>query len=403
MDVAVGIAALSDATEARWAAADHRWEAFPEAAAAALGELGLHEAWSVDDLMGHIVGSAGLPRQVDPQSAFGEPPVTLSFGDRFAIDVYFWHRPVVSVHNHSFAGAFMVLAGRSLHTRYTFEIEASYDDRVMTGAVRALDVELLEPGSVRRITSNLDDLHQVAHLSRPCATLVVRTNREDFDHPIYTYMPPSAALLAPRWLTTSQRKQLAMIELLYKLDHRSADARAAELVEGAEDLLAAWTLRAVAQLTQDVGRARGVCASVRQRAWFEAYLESMACTDAVDLHWDHVLDEGYRLFGMLVKYVADRDTRDRIAGQYLPGHSFVDAVVAWTKQLAMTGGFGVALPELAFVALRCFTEGMDDAQTADALVAHFGTERPPDMLANVNQVRGFFTSRALYRALFESC
>jgi hypothetical protein len=62
-----------------------------------------------------------LPEQRDLPGHFGDPPITLYNAPRFHIDVYFWLEGTTAIHQHSFCGAFQVLMGSSIHSRYEFE------------------------------------------------------------------------------------------------------------------------------------------------------------------------------------------------------------------------------------------------------------------------------------------
>jgi len=67
-----------------------------------------------------VHNSVSLPEQQDIEGRFGNPPITMFSGARFYIDVYYWLDGTTAIHQHSFTGAFQVLLGSSIHSRYSF-------------------------------------------------------------------------------------------------------------------------------------------------------------------------------------------------------------------------------------------------------------------------------------------
>lgn len=401
MNFDASIDALVTNVENQWAAVDHNRAAFPAIAVAAIEQAAIHNKVTLQDLLSYLAEQPSFPKQVDPSSAFGETPITLRFRERFAVDLYFWHRPVVTIHNHSFSGAFSVLVGVSLHTLYSFIESKRFGDRVMIGEVAQDDVELLQRGAVREIVGSVAHVHQVAHLSRPCVSLVIRTHPDPSDPPIYTFLPPSFAMLESRSLSESEQKQLALVDLFCRTPRKQADDLLLSMLLGADDLLVAWALRSVAEKSQDLDRARQLAARLGERPWLDAFLRSIEHTDTADVNLRMVSGEGPRLFVMLLKNADDRETRDRIASEYRPGQSFTDAVVAWTAELSRAGFFGMPLPEVAIIALHSFVEGANDEATCREIAAHYG--RSADgLLETVQQMREFFNTTALYRQLLQS-
>src|SRR5262245_40041467 len=109
--------------EASWRAENYAESAFPDLAARALSEADLLKHATPCDVIRWLGKESSLPRQLDVDGAFGDPPITLYSGTRFFIDLYFWVDGTTDVHQHSFAGAFQVMAGSSIHSRYSFRKE----------------------------------------------------------------------------------------------------------------------------------------------------------------------------------------------------------------------------------------------------------------------------------------
>src|SRR4030095_11070923 len=97
----------------------------------------------------------------------GDPPITLFSGPRFYIDIYFWLDGMTSIHQHSFAGAFHVILGSSLHSQYGFELKQTINAHLASGEITLQGVQLLEKGETRMILPGQQFIHSLFHLDRP--------------------------------------------------------------------------------------------------------------------------------------------------------------------------------------------------------------------------------------------
>jgi len=111
---------LGALVESRWKAENYNELLFPKIAAQALAEYDLPARVDPWDIIRWVHTTPSLPEQRDVEGRFGNPPVTLFSGPRFHIDVYYWLDGTTSIHQHSFTGAFQVLLGSSIHSRYSF-------------------------------------------------------------------------------------------------------------------------------------------------------------------------------------------------------------------------------------------------------------------------------------------
>ena len=66
-----------------------------------------------------------LPKQVNFNSGFGQPPLVVFEAPGFYIEVLSWFPSRTSIHGHGFTGAFRVLDGYSLQVGYRFEEESA--------------------------------------------------------------------------------------------------------------------------------------------------------------------------------------------------------------------------------------------------------------------------------------
>jgi len=171
----------------------HREEAFPEIAERALRESSLLSELSTSEIYTWAVGLPELPPQLDNGSTFGEPPLTVYWGERFVIDVYTWFSSTTSIHQHGFTGAFGVLEGGSVHTTYHFEEHDRVNSRLQLGQLTMKDVKFLGRGDVHAIHARRGFIHSLFHLEHPSVSVVVRTQRDDEYNPQYSYLHPGVS------------------------------------------------------------------------------------------------------------------------------------------------------------------------------------------------------------------
>jgi hypothetical protein len=216
-----------------WAAEGKPDDRFPAIAAEAL--LRGLEAHPVgwDDLTDWAVVTEHLPHQPRMDETFGQPPLTLFWNGEFQVDALFWLDSSTAVHGHGFSGAFLVLAGRSLHTRFAFEERHRCTARFRLGEVRPVDVEVLDPGDVRRILPDAGLIHSVVHLGVPSVTLVARTCGKTAAEPELVYFPPSLAV-DPSRSSPLRARRTQIMRMLVRCDADGLMRTAEALVRGSE-------------------------------------------------------------------------------------------------------------------------------------------------------------------------
>ena len=117
-----------------------------------------------------------LPEYTALSNTFGQPALTVYVGEYFFIEVLFWFPSRTSIHGHGFCGAFRVLQGISIQTRYQFSDIKLYDDAALkTGKLELQAIDILRPGDTYKISPLESFIHAVIHLGQPSLTLVVRT------------------------------------------------------------------------------------------------------------------------------------------------------------------------------------------------------------------------------------
>lgn len=179
--------------EEAWSVRGFAREAFPELASRALVKAKLAENFNENDVLEAVLTSQALPPQLDITASFGQPPLTTLRTAHFLVDIYFWTNLDVSIHDHSFVGAFANLSGDSFNCLYEFTGDTGSESDVVSGNLRLKAVDKLKSGDVRPIVDGRRFIHQVWHLDYPTVTVAIRTFGVDPERRPFTYLPPGLA------------------------------------------------------------------------------------------------------------------------------------------------------------------------------------------------------------------
>lgn len=211
---------LADEIEYEWRSAGYDEGAFPRIATQALVKANLHERVTVSQILQSLGTSSGLTEQRDMPGGFSNLPLTLVNCPRFFIDLYLWLDGTTTIHQHSFAGAFQVLEGSSLHSRYRFDESRRINDHFRLGEVVYESSELLKQGAVREIIPGAGHAHSLFHLARPSATITVRTFQLPTQTPQFDYLKPSIAInhFFSDQLTTKRAQTVALMLAIPSMD-----------------------------------------------------------------------------------------------------------------------------------------------------------------------------------------
>jgi hypothetical protein len=222
---------LGAEVERLWRVQDYSPRHFSDIATAALAAADLPRQLQPDDIIDWAFGATALPRQQNLPATFGQPPVTLFYSKRFYIEALFWIDGSTTIHEHAFSGAFQVLAGSSIETRYSFEPARSVDGHLVLGELHVASASLLRKGDVRPIASGLGRLiHSLFHLERPSVTVVVRTFRDAEAGPQFNYLRPGVGH-DPFFQEQTLDRTIELVRLLRHIDHPGFEAKVADLVE----------------------------------------------------------------------------------------------------------------------------------------------------------------------------
>jgi hypothetical protein len=128
-----------------------------------------------EDELSNWTLQGNLPEQLNVYNGFGQPPVTLFNNGEFVVDLYFWTDIDTSLHSHSFAGAFKVLYGRSIHEQYDVKKIKNYSSDIIKTEITVQSIELLKVGDCKEIVRGESFNHRLIHLDQPTVTLCIRT------------------------------------------------------------------------------------------------------------------------------------------------------------------------------------------------------------------------------------
>jgi hypothetical protein len=160
-----------------------------------------------------------IPAQLNPDSKFGEPPLTLfsSPSENFVLDLYVWESAHTSVHQHSFEGAFCVLTGKSIESTYSFTEIKSLGAHSALGKLIPVQIETIKPDDIKPIKTYDSLIHRVIHLDKPTVSLVLRT-RKKTERPQLSYS--YGCLASPSFLQGPEIIKVRILEWMLRQETR---------------------------------------------------------------------------------------------------------------------------------------------------------------------------------------
>lgn len=369
---------LGRGVEAAWLAAGYDELAFPAIAAAALREARLPERLTADDVLAWLFSTGEHPEQDDLEAKFGEPPITVFRGRRFYVQVLFWLTASTSIHRHAFTGAFQVLEGSSLHSRYTFVTRRRVASQLFLGDVRFHAAELLSRGNVVEITRDL--AHGLFHLEAPSATIVIRTFGEPEAQPQLDYRTPSLAI-DPFYKEPALTRWLQALDLLHRAASPRYEVFAAELLSRVDLHTSYLVLQHAYRRLDDLDRAAPLLAAAERRhgpavAELAAALREERRRHRIYKLRTTVRDPDRRFFLALVLNLPDRDAIFAMIRARYPDADPRERVLAWTRALAEVGSLGIDLDdELNLALFTALLDGCAMAEIHERLRAEYGADQ----------------------------
>jgi hypothetical protein len=162
---------LGEDVEERWRDQNYDEDAFAAIATDALLASNVLSRVDMQQIVDWLI-SGRVPAQ--QFRTFGQPPINLYLGHNFIIEALFWLDSTTSIHQHGFGGAFGVLQGSSLHSRYSFQCEERVCSQMLLGHLTFESAEVLVSGEVRTIIAGDRYVHSLSDEPIPTSVSAYR-------------------------------------------------------------------------------------------------------------------------------------------------------------------------------------------------------------------------------------
>ena len=415
---------LGALVEDRWKAENYSEERFPEIAAAALSEADLPARVDPWEIVRWVHTAASMPHQYDVEGRFGNPPITLFSGLRFYIDVYYWLDGTTSIHQHAFTGAFQVLLGSSIHSRYSFREDKLINEHFSIGDITLEEVQLLKLKDVRMIRPGRNFIHSLFHLDRPSATITIRTEHTPSSGIQYDYRKPHFAT-NPFFKNPVLSKKMQTIGLLLGMKHKDADVMIGNLAASSDFHTAYYVLaETFQQLTRNEMDELFGLSTGKDR--FKAILESCKRThgELTDLvlpvleeqerqanivqRRGTITKDAHRFFLALLLNVPSREKILQLVKQRYPDQDPVETILDWVEELGRTRVLGsketnaLGMPEFddsyVFV-LECLLQGLSSEEIHQRATAQYPPENAAEVITRIPALTEALRASTLFRSL----
>ena len=415
---------LGALVESRWKAENYSELLFPEIAAQALVESDLPARLDPWDIIRWLHSAESLPQQYDVEGRFGNPPITLFSGPRFYVDIYYWLDGTTSIHQHAFTGAFQVLLGSSIHSRYSFREDKIINEHFSVGELALEEVQLLKLKDVRMIRPGRNFIHSLFHLDRPSATITIRTEHTPSAALQYDYRKPHFAL-DPFFRNPVMIKKLQTIGLLLGMKHKDADAMIGDLVCSSDFHTAYFALAETYQHLQS-NEMDALFGLSTGKDRFKAILEQCKSVhgDLTDLvlpvleeqerqmsiiqRRGTITKDAHRFFLALLLNIPSREKILELVKQRHPDQDPVETVLDWVEELGHTRVLGsketnaLGLPEFddsyVFV-LECLLEGLGLEEIKQKATAQYPPENAAELKTKIPALMETLRESILFKSL----
>ena len=415
---------LGALVESRWKAENYSEQLFPEIAAQALVESDLPARVDPWEIIRWVHTADSLPQQFDVDGRFGNPPITLFSGPRFFIDIYYWLDGATTIHQHAFTGAFQVLLGSSIHSRYSFREDKIINEHFSVGELALEEVQLLELKDVRMIRPGRDFIHSLFHLDRPSATITIRTEHTPSAALQYDYRKPHFAM-DPFFRNPVMIKKLQTIGLLLGMKHKDADTMIGDLV-CSSDFHTAYSALAETYQQLQSNEMDALFGLSTGKDRFKAILERCksvhgGLTDLVLPVLEEqerqmsiiqrrgtITKEAHRFYLALLLNIPSREKILDLVKQRHPDQDPVETVLDWVEELGHTRVLGsketnaLGMPEFddshVFV-LECLLRGLSLEEINQQASAQYPPETAAELIPKIPGLAESLRESTLFRSL----
>ena len=415
---------LGALVENRWRAENYSEQLFPEIAAQALVEADLPARVDPWEVVRWVQTADSLPEQQDVEGRFGNPPVTLFSGPRFFIDIYYWLDGTTSIHQHSFTGAFQVLLGSSIHSRYSFREDKIINEHFSVGKLALEEVQLLKLNDVRMIRAGRNFIHSLFHLDRPSATITIRTEHTPSAALQYDYRKPHFAV-NPFFRNPVMIKKVQTVGLLLGMKHKDADAMIGDLLCSSDFHTAYFVLAETYQQLQSnemdalfglsTGKDRfkailNRCMNVHGELTdlILPVLEEHERQMSIIQRRGTITKDAHRFFLALVLNIGSREKILELVKQRCPDQDPVETILDWVEELGRTRVLGsketnaLGMPEFddsyVFV-LECLLQGLSEDEIYERATAQYPPDNAAELKTRVPALIEALKSSTLFKSL----
>jgi len=415
---------LGDLVESRWKAENYSEQLFPDIAAQALVESDLPARIDPWDIVRWVHTAVSLPEQQDVEGRFGNPPVTLFKGSRFYIDVYYWLDGTTTIHQHAFTGAFQVLLGSSIHSRYSFREERVLNEHFSIGSLSLEDVHLLKLKDIRQIRPGNKFIHSLFHLDRPSATITIRTDHTPSAAVQYDYRKPHFAL-NPFFKNPHLTRKLQTVALLLRMKHPGADTMIGDLVASSDFQTAFFVLSETYHhlqsnemdvlfgLSTGKNRFRGILGRARETHGdlvdlVREVLEEEERQMHIIKRRTTITQDEHRFFLALLLNISSRSKTLELVKQRFPEKDPVETILDWVEELGRTrilgstetNALGMAEFDDSHVfVLECLLRGLNLEETKQEARSQYPAENAEDLIKRVPEITSELKQSTLFRSL----
>jgi hypothetical protein len=415
---------LGAQVENRWRAENYSEQLFPEIAAQALVEADLPARVDPWEVIRWVQTADSLPEQQDVEGRFGNPPVTLFCGPRFFIDIYYWLDGTTSIHQHSFTGAFQVLLGSSIHSRYSFREDKIINEHFSVGKLALEEVQLLNLNDVRMIRAGRNFIHSLFHLDRPSATITIRTEHTPSAALQYDYRKPHFAV-NPFFRNPVMIKKVQTVGLLLGMKHKDADAMIGDLICSSDFHTAYFVLAETYQQLQSnemdalfglstgkdrfkaiLNRCKNVHGELTDLVL--PVLEEHERQMSIIQRRGTITKDAHRFFLALVLNISSREKILELVKQRCPDQDPVETILDWVEELGRTrvlgsketNALGMAEFDDSYVfVLECLLQGLSEDDIYERATAQYPPDNAAELKTRVPALMEALKNSTLFKSL----
>jgi len=369
---------LGEHIENAWLKHNYDEVVFPDLVLDVMGQRPPIGEVEVRDIVEWIFGDRQPFRQPTVHEFFGEPPVTLFQAPRFYIEALFWRSGTTAIHEHSFSGAFIVLAGSSVHSHWKFTREHTINSRMLCGRLDRMSTEILHPGGMRPIYSGDRLIHQLFHLEVPSITIVARTYVDRRHLPQYRYLLPGLAIDSEDRDGTWMRR-LVLLEAMAKGEIEGLRECSVKLIESCDLETTFSVFSTLARRKVDEALMEELYNLARQRhgdivELFRRVCEEERRTRIVANLRSKVSNPRARFLLALLMLMPDRDSIFETIQLEFPDSEPLEAIDACIEPMSGKETIGFNFTAMNKLIFHSLVEGLDAENMLQRLQAEFGDD-----------------------------